>query len=159
MNARNASLVATFAAALALAPAIAAAQAHSHPGHAEAPAKLTLNQGKKWQTDEALRKGMSDIRALVEPKIAAIHAGKVTAEDYKALGLQVEQKVGDIVAQCKLPADADAMLHLVVAELMAGADTMQGKGAGKPADGAHKIVVAANNYGRYFDHPGWKPLG
>jgi hypothetical protein len=51
------------------------------------------------------------------------------------------------------------MLHLVVADLLAGADVMQGKAKGQAAEGAHKVVVAANSYGRYFDHPGWKALG
>jgi len=59
----------------------------------------------------------------------------------------------------KLPTDADAMLHLIVADLVAGADIMQGKAAGDPADGAHKVVTAANAYGRYFNDAGWKPLG
>ena len=51
------------------------------------------------------------------------------------------------------------MLHLIVADLVAGADVMQGKVAGQPADGARQVVSAATAYGRYFDDAGWKPLG
>jgi hypothetical protein len=39
-----------------------------------------------------------------------------------------------------------------------GADAMQGKSKTKPAAGAVQAVRAVNQYGKYFDHPGWKPL-
>lgn len=139
----------------ASAPALAA-DTHAHG--AAAPSKLTLDHGKKWTTDAPLRQRMGEIRALLAPQLGPIHAGKLPSADYQALGAAVEQKVAAIVAECKLPPDADAMLHLIVADLVAGADIMQGKTAGKPAEGAHKVVTAANAYGRYFDHAGWKPL-
>jgi hypothetical protein len=139
----------------ASAPALAA-DTHAHG--AAAPSKLTLDHGKKWTTDAPLRQRMGEIRALLAPQLGPIHAGKLPSADYQALGAAVEQKVAAIVAECKLPPDADAMLHLIVADLVAGADIMQGKTDGKPAEGAHKVVTAANAYGRYFDHAGWKPL-
>lgn len=134
-----------------------AADAHSHA--AGAPATLALDHGKKWTTDAPLRQRMGEIRALMAAQIDPIHAGRLTAAEYAALGFAIEQKVAAIVAECKLPPDADAMLHLIVADLVAGADVLQGKAAGNPAEGAHKVVTAANAYGRYFDDAGWKPLG
>jgi hypothetical protein len=157
MNLRHVSIA--VAAALALSTSAIAATPHSHAGHASAPAKLALDHGRKWATDEPLRQGMNEIRALVAAKLEAIHTGKMSAGDYTALGAAVEQKVGTIVATCKLPPEADAMLHLIVADMLAGTEAMQGKSKDKPLAGAHKVVTAANNYGRYFDHPGWKPLG
>jgi hypothetical protein len=165
MHARHASLALalTFAYAATLGlpayAATAAAPEHAHAAHAAAPGKLTLDHGKRWATDAPLRAGMDRIRALVAPKVGAIHSGKLAAAEYQALGVAVEKEVADIVSQCKLAPEADAMLHLIVAELLAGADAMQGKGTGSAASGAHKVVVAANDYGRYFDHPGWKPIG
>ena len=159
MKVRRSMLSLALAATLALgAVPVLAADAHQH-GAAETPAKLALDQGKKWTTDAPLRKHMGEIRTLMAARIPAIHAGKLAVNDYHALGAAVEQNVAAIVAECKLPPEADAMLHLIVADLVAGADIMQGKASGKPGDGAHKVVVAANNYGRYFDHKGWKPLG
>lgn len=151
-----ATLVAVAFAVGANAPATAA-DPHSHAAHA--PAKLTLDHGKKWATDAALRQYMGEIRTLVEADLGAIHTGKASPGQYQALGAAVEKKVGSIVAECKLPPAADAMLHLIVADLVAGADVMQGKAPGKPEAGAHQVVTAANAYGRYFDHPGWKQLG
>jgi hypothetical protein len=117
-----------------------------------------LNQGKRWVTDAPLRRHMGDIRALVSDKLQPIRAGKLSPADYQALGAAIEGKVGAIITDCKLPPDADAMLHLIVADLLAGADVMQGK-AGDAAEAAHKVVEAVNNYGTYFDHPGFAPLG
>ena len=143
--------------AFGLTPPAIAADAHSHA--VGAPAKLALDHGKKWATDAPLRQRMGEIRALMVAQIDPIHAGKLSPAEYAALGAAVEQKVAAIVAECKLPPAADAMLHLIVADLVAGTDLMQGKVAGNPVQGAHKIVSAANTYGRYFNDAGWKPLG
>lgn len=63
---------------------VSAAAVHQHG--AGAPAKLALDHGKKWATDEPLRKGMGEIRALLAGRLAAIHGGKLTSDEYKALG-------------------------------------------------------------------------
>ena len=62
----------TVLAAMALATAmtgqvLAATAAHIHG--AVTPQKLSLNQGHKWATDDALRNGMDRIRALVESQL------------------------------------------------------------------------------------------
>lgn len=146
------------AAALVLTPAVGTAQAtaaHEHTKHG----KLALNQGKRWPTDEPLRNGMINIRALVEPQLGAIHAGKLTATQYLDLAAKIEGEVAYIVASCKLDPKADAMLHLVIAEIGSGVDAMKGKAASaRPADGAATVVTALDDYGRYFDHPAWKPI-
>ncbi len=138
-------------------PALAVGGAHSHDSH---PAKLQLDSGKKWATDEPLRRGMSAIRAAMAERIEAIHRNKMTAEQYRALGATVDQEVARIVAECKLEPKADAMLHIVIAELMTGAEGMQGKAQTKlkPVAGAHRVVQALNAYGKYFEHPGWEAL-
>lgn len=140
-------------------PALAQAPAHDHGHDAAAPAKLALDHGKKWATDAPLRDGMTKIRALVEPKIDAAHAGRITQAQYKQIASGVEAQVASIVANCKLAPEADAMLHLVVADLVHGADVMAGKEPkAKPLQGFGVTVAALNNYGRYFDHPGFKPI-
>lgn len=149
---------AAFAAACLAATPLAAADAHRHDEHAAHGAKLQLDNGRKWPSDAALRKSMSALRTAFAGKIDAIHAGKLPPEGYRALGSQVDGAVASIVAECKLEPKADAMLHIVVADLVAGADVMQGRAPGKPAAGAHKAVTTLNAYGRHFDHPDWKPL-
>lgn len=153
-------IAALLAASLGAGVPALAADSHSHDSQSQAaPHKLSLDHGKKWATDEPLRKGMGDIRGALAAKVDAIHKGKLSAAEYKALGATVEKNVGDIVANCKLPPEADANLHIVVAELVAAADAMQGKSDVKPAMGAERAVRATNEYAKYFNHPGFKPLG
>lgn len=137
-------------------PALAAGEAHDH-GHASAAAK-PLPAGKRWTTDEALRQGMTEIRHALEPQLGAIHNNKLTPEQYQAIAHKTEEQVAYIVANCKLPADADAALHGIIAEMGEGVEAMSGKSKAKPRDGAVKLLNALNEYGRTFDHPGWKKL-
>ena len=134
-----------------------AAEPHQHAA-GEPTTKLMLDHGKKWSTDEPLRNGMNEIRNALAAKRDALHTGKLTLTEYKALGGTVETQVATIVAQCKLEPAADANLHLIIAELVAGADAMQGKSKATPAAGVAQVVHAVNQYGTYFNHPGWKPL-
>ena len=147
-----AALVAMFAG-----PVVAQTSGHDHG--AAATSALTLNQGQKWPTDKPLRDGMDRIRGLVEPQLSAAHAGKLGASQYQALAKQIESQVGGIVANCKLEPKADAMLHLVIADIGAGTDAMAGKNAKlPPAQGLLKVAQAVNAYGDHFHHPGFKPI-
>lgn len=128
---------------------------HDHEGHA---APLTLNHGQKWPTDETLRNGMETLRAAFSERLQAIHDGSLPAAGYKELGEKAEKIAATIVAECKLDPQADAMLHPLIAEMVAGADIMQGAGKEKPVAGAHRVAAALNKYGRYFDHPRWQGL-
>ena len=162
MSPLRSSLITTSLAAAAAALAFqlpALAQTSTHDHHAAPPHKLALNQGQKWSTDEPLRTGMSRIRGLVEPQLAAAHAGQLTPAQYRELATQVETEVGGIVASCKLEPKADAMLHLVIADIGAGTDAMAGKDAKlRPALGLVKVAQAVNQYGSHFDDPGFKPI-
>jgi hypothetical protein len=158
----NWTVLTTTVAAAAMAAALsmpALAQTATHDHSAAAPHQLTLNQGRKWATDAPLRAGMERIRGLVEPKLGAAHAGQLTPAQYRELAMQVETEVGGIVANCKLEPKADAMLHLVIADIGAGTDTMAGKNAkARPALGLVQVAQAVNQYGSYFDDPGFKPI-
>lgn len=130
----------------------------AHHGH-EAPAALTLDQGSKWPTDEPLRQGMGRVRDAMAQALPAIHTDKAQLEQYRELAGSVRKEVAYVVANYHLAPEADAMLHLVIAELLAGADAMQGKAEGvAPRAGAIKVVQVLEDYGRHFDHPGWQPL-
>jgi hypothetical protein len=145
MNPLNRSLKqAAIALAFALAfagPAAAAEEPHGH-GHGTGEARLVLDHGRKWQTDAPLRKGMENIRAVL-----------ATRQKPEALAELVTAEAAYIVQNCKLPEDADAQLHLIIAELLAGADEMKGERGG---EGVERVVKALDQYGTYFDHPGWR---
>jgi hypothetical protein len=149
-------LAAALAGAAVLGVPAAFADAHGH-GATEVH-KLTLNQGKKWATDEPLRKGMAEIRTLVEAQYTGIHKGTLKPAEYAALGERIEAQVGYVVANCKLDPQADANLHVILEVVLEGVETMKGKENKSPRAGAGKVVAALNDYGKYFDHPGWKRL-
>lgn len=139
---------------LAMAPA-AAAETHSHQA-AATPAKLTLDHGKKWQTDDVLRRGMGEIRGAMAQSLEPIHKGAFTSAQYDALAARIQARLDDVVANCKLPEAADRQLHLVLEQIIDGVGGM--KAATARDKGAVKIVQALDQYGKYFDHAGWQPL-
>jgi hypothetical protein len=65
---------------------------HSHD-HAGAPVKLSLNESKKWASDEPLRKAMTNIRNAMEESLHAIHEGKLSVTKYGALAKKVNGEV------------------------------------------------------------------
>lgn len=114
--------------------------AQDHDGQAGA---LALNHGAKWASDAPLRQGMATIQSAVEaspPELADV----------------VEVQVAYIIENCRLPADADANLHLVIEQLIEGAERLR---VGDGAEGRAQVIAALNAYGTHFDHPGWRPVG
>jgi hypothetical protein len=132
---------------------VAAGSAHSQGA---GTSELTLNNGAKWPTDGALRHGMSEIRILVANALPKVHSGRFFAADYERLAVAVLGQVESIAANCKLPQEVDAQLHLVLAQIIDGAETIK---TGKvPVDGVVAVMGAVDAYGKHFDHPGWQPL-
>lgn len=131
------------------------AWAHDHAHDEGGAAQLTLNNGKKWTTDDKLRLGMNRIRDALAAELPAIRAGKVGAGQYRQLARKVNDQIAFMVQNCKLDRDTDAMLHLVLADITAGADAMTGQDGSEARKGAEKITRALDNYGTYFYHPGW----
>lgn len=145
---------------LSMVAGTALAQGHDH-GHshaAEESMQLTLDNGKKWTTDGNLRQGMERIRDALAAELSTIHSGKATATQYRALAQKMNDQITFMVKNCKLEPKADAMLHLVLADIIAGTDAMTGQNSVKAHEGAAKIAHALDNYAAHFDHPGWRSL-
>ena len=158
MNVRKPLLSALLAASLMSATTgdSLAAVSPSHQGHAgtgAAIAELTLNDGQKWPSDAALREGMTEIRAILRASMGQIHGGNFSAAEYAALADRVESQVDGLVRNCRLPPEADAQLHLVIADILDGAEMMR-EGNGH-VEGAIKLMRTLHAYGNHFDHPGW----
>lgn len=135
---------------------VAAQDAHKHGADT---VKLSLDNGKKWTTDEPLRKGMATIRKEMQASLPEIHDNKLPAAKYTELAKKVSTEVGTIVAECKLEPKADAQLHLVIADMLDGIETMEGKAKNaKRRAGAVKVLAALDQYGTHFDHPNWQPI-
>ncbi len=153
-------LLLSLSAAMLALPLMVQAADHSHHDHgASAPQSIQLNAGKKWATDDALRRGMGSIRTLAEKALPAAHAGKLTPAGYDALANDVNAQIAFVVENCKLDPKADAQLHIVIGDLTNGVEAMQGKQPGQSrAMGVVEISRTLNTYGKYFNHPGWKAI-
>lgn len=136
---------------------VSAAAPHGHDGHSAPAMELTLDNGRKWQTDEALRTGMDQIRAAFDAALPRIHEGRYSAAEYAALAGKVQEQVDYVVANCKLPEEADQQLHVALTQVLDGVNAMK-EDSGQDK-GAVTILQALNAYGEHFDHPGWEPLG
>lgn len=157
MFARWKKIAATLSAAalLSMSPGSASAEEHGHSHDHGNAAQLTLDNGKKWATDDNLRQSMGRIRDALTAQLPAIHSGKATPEQYRTLAQKTNDQIAFMAKNCKLDQKADAMLHLVLAEIIAGADAMTAHDGNGAREGAEKIASALDSYGTYFDHPGW----
>lgn len=151
-----------FVAALAVLGTTATARAqqhqhgHEHDDSAAAVASLKLDGDRKWPTDASLRQGMAAIHAAFKADHPAIHAGSETNEQYAALAAKIEAQVNTIVANCKLPPEADANLHFVIADLLQGVSLMRGEDPERSRhDGAARVHGALRAYPKFFDDPDW----
>jgi hypothetical protein len=128
-----------------------------HENHGSPEIALRLNDGQQWRTDDALRLGMEGMRAQLAAAVNEMQAGKFTPSDYAALADDLQAQTDYIVANCKLPEDADAQLHIVLGEILEGMAAMR---SGESAsDGAARVARALEAYAAHFDHPGWAAIG
>lgn len=130
-------------------------EAHHEAHQQRATSKATLDHGKKWASDAALRQHMENLRASFAENKKVMHAKTIKTESYQQLSAQTEKAVNDIIAECKLSPEADASLHHIIADMLAGADMMKRKEKISQQQGNHKVISALNAYGKTFDHPGW----
>jgi hypothetical protein len=135
-------------------PAIAKDSAHQHNDHAAK--KLSLDEGKKWQSDAPLRQGMQSINDAVIDAVPAFHQDKLTRSDAKQLAELINKQVQYLVQNCKLSPQADAVLHVIIADLLAGADEL----ANQPLSmqGLPRIVGALQQYPKFFEQPKWRQI-
>jgi hypothetical protein len=121
--------------------------------HGETSAALTLNDGRRWETDLPLRTGMQRIRDAADRAFAAHANRRLTPAEAKALSATVQENVNYLIANCKLPPKADATLHVLITELLSGAAQL----AENPAahEGLERMGQALRHYSEYFEHQGW----
>ena len=119
---------------------------------------LRLDQGRKWPTDEPLRRYMGEIRDTLALQRSTILARNLMPEEAVPIGATIEGRVAAILTDCSLAPQAAHNLHLVVADLVQAADILQGRVRGSPMQGAAMAMRAVQMYATYFDHPNWKPV-
>ena len=111
----------------------------AHAAHAHDTAAPPLVNGQRWETDEALRTSMLQIRDAASQQQGA------------ALASTTKAQVDYMITHCKLDSQADAALHGIISQLLTGAD-MLNKAPDSP-DGVERIQHALQQYPDYFNHP------
>lgn len=136
--------------------AIAGSPPSGHETHHLPPSGLMLNGEARWSTDTALRSGMNGIREAVVSTLHGAGEQPMTAQQATTLASTIQSQINYMIANCKLPPQADAVLHVLLGQLLEGAAALKQN----PADAAavHTIIEALKNYPVYFDHPDWKPV-
>lgn len=127
----------------------AGAQAHEHG----ASAALSLDGDARWETDDALRRGMTEIRVASSMLAPAWAARQLTTAQSQQLADAIKGSVATMIAQCQLAPEADANLHVLLGQLLAAASTLES--APFSPQGLPAIESALEDYGHYFNHPGW----
>jgi hypothetical protein len=104
----------------------------------------------RYATDETLRREMQGIRASVEALVHYEH-GHMGPEQAVILASAIEEHVRTIIANCKLPPDADAALHAIIVPLMQNAAALKQK----PQDLSTIAAMrsALEQYDRQFRDP------
>ena len=120
-------------------------QAHEHEHHGEAHGTLTLDDGAKWKTDAPLREGMGRIRDAV----STAAQGEIDATSAQELATTVDERVKFLFANCNLEPRADAMLHIVIGDLIGGASELRVGDAS--ADGLARVQRAVADYEAHFE--------
>ncbi|MCA1804930.1 MAG: hypothetical protein LC646_06250, partial [Xanthomonadaceae bacterium] len=115
---------------------------------------LVLNEGERWTTDAALREGMERVHATFVEVLPAYQRGEFTPEAATDTARAIDDHVAFLVENCKLEPAADAVLHVLVGELLQGAEAL--RQAPQSGEGLPRIHAALRDYPRYFDHPGWE---
>ena len=81
--------------------------------------------GEKWQADIHLQQGIKNIEIAMNRALKASHHDSLNKSDAGKLAETIKSEVEAIVVNCKLEPKADAILHVLIHELLAGVDLLQ----------------------------------
>lgn len=119
--------------------------------------KTTQKVRTKLETDVALRQGMDNIRQTMATSRAGIDQERLTSQEYRRLGVEIENTVNTIIKNCKLPKETATAFHnIVLADLTGGAGWMRTSSKTQIQHaGALAVLQSLRIYSEYFNHPGW----
>lgn len=141
-----------------LAPLLVAAVTGSPPSHARTIAEdthrssaggqqqLHLDRGQRWPADVSLREGMRRIHTVALWMQQVQIDGPLSARQSRAAAASIEDSIAAIVDHPPRGAGIDSNLHILLARILA-------------ADGLPQLLDALELYPRYFNDPGWQPVG
>ncbi|MDT8283777.1 MAG: hypothetical protein RQ982_13335 [Gammaproteobacteria bacterium] len=128
-------------------------QQHNHGHEDHAVSGLSLDHGKKWKTDAALRQGMQGIDDAAMKAVPAYHDETLTKADANKLARQINDQVNYLIENCKLEPGADTTLHVFIGDFLTGSANLSHQPLSP--QGLPQIVKTLQLYPDYFEHDGW----
>lgn len=129
---------------------------HNHGHNEHAVSGLSLDHGEKWKTDAPLRQGMQSINDAVMNAVPAYHHETLTKTASEKLARHINTQVNYLIENCKLEPDADATLHILIGDLLTGADKVSNDPLSE--QGMPYLVKTLQQYQDYFEHPELKSI-
>lgn len=136
-----------------------AEHSHQHPSHTMAEhtaTQLAPIPGTLWETDAPLREGMQRINSEAVQPWLAYQQHSLTPDVANTLAKSINHNVTFMINNCKLDPEADAALHGLLTELLAGATEI--KVDPQSTKGMPRIAHVLKEYPRYFLHPDWNSI-
>jgi len=127
---------------------VQAQHSHQHP----APAVIQSVPAQRWDSDAPLRTGMAEIRIAVDA-LQHYERGHMGPEQAVEQATRIQSQIAYLVANCKLKPQADAALHVIIAELGAGAQALKDNPSDLTAIAPMRQALA--HYPRQFNDPTW----
>jgi hypothetical protein len=122
-----------------------------HANHAHQAADPAASS--QWATDEGLREGMTRLRTAVDKAMPQDAAKPLSAKTAIQLQKDVDAAVSYMIANCKLPGEADAALHRLLIDLLKGAEALSEEA--QREEGIEQIVATLKRYPDVFAAPHW----
>jgi hypothetical protein len=126
-----------------------------HAAHHPAPpaaAGAASAQAARFATDTVLREQMAGIHTAVA-ELGHLEMGHMGADQARVFAEAIESRIRTIIAECKLPPDADAALHAVIVPLLDRALALKATPTDATPVAAMRTALA--EYARRFDDPGF----
>jgi hypothetical protein len=141
-----------FALLLVLAIPVAQAQhEHEHDDHAAAAAPAS-NPPQRFETDAALREGMGRIHEALNA-LRHYEMGHMPESIAVEKVDEIKSSIDYLFANCKLPPDADAALHIILAPLLGAVQSFEKNP--KDMTAVTHMREAVDDYPHRFNDPEW----
>lgn len=120
--------------------------------HHDKTMALTLNNGKKWEVDQVMKENMEAIHTEYEKTHALHKKKKAAAADYETLSTTITQSAEKIAANCKMEKKMDDTFHVLLGDMMSGAEELKDQAKSNKTKAMEKIHHSLHNYKKYFNH-------
>ncbi len=123
---------------------LAATHEHSHE-HDNQAVELKLNNGSKWEMDAHTRKMSTTMETTF---FTADHTNLV---NLKALGVQLEEQIGDLIKGCTMTGEAHDQLHVFLSDYVPTVQKLaNAKNYDKAKSTAIKLKGSLETYRKHF---------